>query len=59
MEAMEDMEVMEDTEGMVDLDMDARNDLRSPMVVMEVMAATAVAMEAMVDTDTGVKSRNK
>ena len=65
MEAMEDMEVMEDTEGMVDMDMDARNDLRSPimvmgaMVVTEVMVAMAVAMEAMVDTDTGVKSRTK
>ena len=65
MEAMEDMEVMEDTEGMVDMDMDARNDLLSPimvmgaMVVTEVMVAMAVAMEAMVDTDTGVKSRTK
>merc|ERR1739844_820388 len=59
------MEAMEDTEGMVDMDMDARNDLRSPimvmgaMVVTEVMVAMAVAMEAMVDTDTGVKSRTK
>ena len=65
MEAMEDMEGMEDTEGMVDMDMDARNDLRSPIMVMgamvatEVMVAMAVAMEAMVDMDTGVKSRTQ
>ena len=65
MEGMEAMEGMEDTEDMVDMDMDARNDLRSPimvmgaMVVTEVMVAMAVAMEAMVDTDTGVKSRTK
>ena len=61
-EATEDME---DTEGMVDMDMDARNDLLSPimvmgaMVVTEVTVAMAVAMEAMVDMDTDVKSRTK
>ena len=65
MVVMEATEDMEDTEGMVDMDMDARNDLLSPimvmgaMVVTEVMVAMAVAMEAMVDTDTGVKSRTK
>merc|ERR1719273_2505841 len=52
-------------EGMVDMDMDARNDLLSPimvmgaMVVTEVMVDMAVAMEAMVDMDTDVKSRTK
>merc|ERR1712158_272653 len=57
-----DMVVME---VMEDMDVDARNDLRSPimvmgaMVVTEVMVAMAVAMEAMVDMDTGVKSRTK
>merc|ERR1711997_801209 len=56
---------MEDTEGMVDMDMDARNDLLSPimamgaMVVTEVMVAMAVAIEATVDMDTDVKSRTK
>merc|ERR1712186_53773 len=53
---------MEDTEGMVDMDMDARNDLPSPimvmgaMVVTEVTVAMAVVMEAMVDMVTDVKS---
>ena len=65
MVVMEAMEDMEDTEGMVDMDMDARNDLLSPimvmgaMVVTEVTVAMAVAMEAMVDMDTDVKSRTK
>ena len=65
MVVMEATEDMEDTEGMVDMDMDARNDLLSPimamgaMVVMEVTVAMAVAMEAMVDMDTDVKSRTK
>ena len=60
-----DTGAMEDTGGMVDMDMDARNDLLSPimvmgaMVVTEVMVAMAVAMEAMVDMDTDVKSRTK
>ena len=65
MVVMEATEDMEDTEGMVDMDMDARNDLLSPimvmgaMVVTEVTVAMAVAMEAMVDMDTDVKSRTK
>ena len=56
-----DMVVMD----MVDMDMDARNDLLSrimamgAMVVTEVTVAMAVAMEAMVDMDTDVKSRTK
>ena len=65
MVVMEATEDMEDTVGMVDMGMDARNDLLSPimvmgaMVVTEVTVAMAVAMEAMVDMDTDVKSRTK